>query len=739
MDSLKSFNLAGVDLKKKFKDVRRRTTQKVAESLGVADIVQGDEKIAQDYRNYVWLGNYLEKFKAQVITSNTSMHRMIQSTFTMATQLQAELTPEEDEQPLPPQLKRIYARDPENPSEMYNRTDVIVGTASDLFSAQAYINGEPLQEYFDNLKTFIIRPITKELEQNDSLTEMMLEECEEARLDYAAYQRTADKSEKNKIKADNAKFNLDEANLQLKSHLETRIAARCSLMTSTMAFLVQLQATFHGNIATVYDRLAAEALPQLQLCQLDTKVVQKRRKDKKTAKTSGEETQAAAAVQEEPTEVVSSSNGHDSAAFDLVGLDEVAPAATSTPVAPDLFADATPSASINPFLSNGDDLATATTTSTTSQASVDFFGDSSTPNNNNNSGSGLDDIFGTSSSGASNGAGGDLLGGLSALVPDTNNSSGGGGASLGGLGGLTSLDMNAQLPEQQQASPLQPASTATAPSSSSPFDDILSGGTTPMTASSSQQQPSQQQQQQQKSSGSYQPANWDAISQHTNAQRAYHAQQQAAFARQQQQHNRYNLGQRYRAGGGAPTQPQASAANPFAAAPSHSSSSQAHYEPPKHYANHAPAKAKAPDPTDNPLRQRAKAERLAGYERAAAQKVAELHEQEAQEAQVAQQKQALDAEVSGIVDKWANAGGKKGNLRALLSSIQDVLWPDSGWKPVSLAELMDPKRVRRFWLKAVAIVHPDKVQGEDVRKQLLAERIFNVLRDTFDVFKEKEL
>lgn len=81
-------------------------------------------------------------------------------------------------------------------------------------------------------------------------------------------------------------------------------------------------------------------------------MVQKRRKDKKTAKTSGEETQAAAAVQEEPAEVVSSSNGHDSAAFDLVGLDEVAPAATSTPVAPDLFADATPSASINPFLSS---------------------------------------------------------------------------------------------------------------------------------------------------------------------------------------------------------------------------------------------------------------------------------------------------------------------------------------------------------------------------------------------------
>jgi hypothetical protein len=64
-----------------------------------------------------------------------------------------------------------------------------------------------------------------------------------------------------------------------------------------------------------------------------------------------------------------------------------------------------------------------------------------------------------------------------------------------------------------------------------------------------------------------------------------------------------------------------------------------------------------------------------------------------------------------------------------------VLWEDSGWTPVPLSELMDAKKVRRVWLKAVAVVHPDKVQGSDVERQLTAERIFNVLRDSFDAFK----
>jgi hypothetical protein len=45
MDSLKGFNIGTADLAKKFKDVRRRTTQKVAEKLGVAETTHQNKAV----------------------------------------------------------------------------------------------------------------------------------------------------------------------------------------------------------------------------------------------------------------------------------------------------------------------------------------------------------------------------------------------------------------------------------------------------------------------------------------------------------------------------------------------------------------------------------------------------------------------------------------------------------------------------------------------------------------------
>ena len=62
--AFKAFDIGSVDdLAKKFKAVRRRTTQKVAERLGVAEVIKGNDAVGQSYREYVWLGSYLEKFK----------------------------------------------------------------------------------------------------------------------------------------------------------------------------------------------------------------------------------------------------------------------------------------------------------------------------------------------------------------------------------------------------------------------------------------------------------------------------------------------------------------------------------------------------------------------------------------------------------------------------------------------------------------------------------------------------
>ncbi len=51
----------------------------------------------------------------------------------------------------------------------------------------------------------------------------------------------------------------------------------------------------------------------------------------------------------------------------------------------------------------------------------------------------------------------------------------------------------------------------------------------------------------------------------------------------------------------------------------------------------------------------------------------------------------------------------QGNIRGLLGSLQTVLWDDSGWTPVSVGDLLEPAQIRKVWMKANLLVHPDKV------------------------------
>ncbi|KAD4385561.1 hypothetical protein E3N88_25730 [Mikania micrantha] len=64
----------------------------------------------------------------------------------------------------------------------------------------------------------------------------------------------------------------------------------------------------------------------------------------------------------------------------------------------------------------------------------------------------------------------------------------------------------------------------------------------------------------------------------------------------------------------------------------------------------------------------------------------------------------LDADIK----RWSN--GKEGNLRALLSTLQYILGPGSGWQPVSLTDIITTSAVKKAYRKATLCVHPDKLQ-----------------------------
>ncbi|KAG6486665.1 hypothetical protein ZIOFF_055244 [Zingiber officinale] len=86
--------------------------------------------------------------------------------------------------------------------------------------------------------------------------------------------------------------------------------------------------------------------------------------------------------------------------------------------------------------------------------------------------------------------------------------------------------------------------------------------------------------------------------------------------------------------------------------------------------------------------------------------------------------ETLDIEIK----RWAL--GKEGNLRALLSSMQYVLWPECGWQPVSLTDLITAAAVKKVYRKATLCIHPDKVQqkGATLQQKYIAEKVFDLLK-----------
>jgi hypothetical protein len=67
----------------------------------------------------------------------------------------------------------------------------------------------------------------------------------------------------------------------------------------------------------------------------------------------------------------------------------------------------------------------------------------------------------------------------------------------------------------------------------------------------------------------------------------------------------------------------------------------------------------------------------------------------------------LADKVDARIAAWRD--GKRDNLRALLSSLDTVLWEGSGWKKVGLHELVMANKVKVVYMKAIAKTHPDKV------------------------------
>ena len=129
-----------------------------------------------------------------------------------------------------------------------------------------------------------------------------------------------------------------------------------------------------------------------------------------------------------------------------------------------------------------------------------------------------------------------------------------------------------------------------------------------------------------------------------------------------------------------------------------------------------------------------------------ARRLAEKHERmQAQLAERRVREAAEEAEKSGKVefraalkprvDAWA--AGKKDNIRALLSSLHTVLWEGSGWVAPSMSDMVDNGRVKRHYMRANLVVHPDKVKqkGGTLEQITTADMVFDVLKGAWGKFE----
>jgi hypothetical protein len=115
------------------------------------------------------------------------------------------------------------------------------------------------------------------------------------------------------------------------------------------------------------------------------------------------------------------------------------------------------------------------------------------------------------------------------------------------------------------------------------------------------------------------------------------------------------------------------------------------------------------------------------------------------------EKFALTDQVDAKLIAWK--GGKTDNLRALLGSLDNVLWPEAGWKKVGMGDLVMPNKVKINYMKAIAKVHPDKVckdssslcpytdsfnqipQSATTEQKMISASVFATLNEAWDKFK----
>jgi cyclin G-associated kinase len=97
--------------------------------------------------------------------------------------------------------------------------------------------------------------------------------------------------------------------------------------------------------------------------------------------------------------------------------------------------------------------------------------------------------------------------------------------------------------------------------------------------------------------------------------------------------------------------------------------------------------------------------------------------------EVMKQMTPLEAKVFAWID------GKARNLRALLCSLDKILWEGARWQQCGMHQLVAENDVNKMYKKAILAVHPDRQQGTE--NEELATLLQKELNDAWAEYKKE--
>jgi len=141
------------------------------------------------------------------------------------------------------------------------------------------------------------------------------------------------------------------------------------------------------------------------------------------------------------------------------------------------------------------------------------------------------------------------------------------------------------------------------------------------------------------------------------------------------------------------------------------------------------------DENEPEIRRHLRAQRLANRDAKMAAALKEQQAVEAAERDTRANVAALKEQHRASIDAWT--AKNKGNIRGLIVALPQVLWPGADWKPMGVQDLLDAKQVRKAYMKANLLVHPDKVRqrGGSEEQLAVADMVFDALKDGWDKFQ----